>query len=87
MKRIWFKAKRYGYGWYPAAWQGWLILAVFVILTVRNVLQIDVADEMDGAIGALIVVHEIILVAILIFICWLTGEKAAWRWGEQNRKS
>ncbi|HVZ10992.1 MAG TPA: hypothetical protein VG941_01010 [Candidatus Paceibacterota bacterium] len=87
MKKVWFKAKRYGYGWYPAAWQGWLILAVFVILTVRNMTQISAGDEADGAIGALVVVQECILVAVLIFLCWLTGEKVAWRWGNTKRKN
>jgi predicted GH43/DUF377 family glycosyl hydrolase len=26
-KRIfWFRAKEYGWGWYPATWEGWLVL-------------------------------------------------------------
>ncbi len=30
--KYWFKAKNYGWGWYPATWQGWLILAGFIYL-------------------------------------------------------
>ncbi len=87
MKKVWFRAKRYGYGWYPVTWQGWLILVVFVILTARNIAQIGAGDETDGAIGALIVVQEFILVAVLIFVCWLTGEKPGWRWGNRSPKN
>ena len=29
----WFPAKRYGWGWgLPATWQGWTVLAAFLIL-------------------------------------------------------
>ena len=30
----WFAAKRYGFGWVPCSWQGWLVLAVFLLLYV-----------------------------------------------------
>jgi hypothetical protein len=26
----WFCKKRFGYGWTPATWQGWLVTALFV---------------------------------------------------------
>jgi hypothetical protein len=28
----WFGRKKYGWGWGPTSWQGWLILAVYVVL-------------------------------------------------------
>ena len=32
-KKIWFPAKRYGWGWgLPCAWQGWVVLAVWILL-------------------------------------------------------
>lgn len=30
--RYWFKRRRYGYGWVPVAWQGWLTLLVFALV-------------------------------------------------------
>jgi len=31
-KRVWFPAKRYGWGWgLPCAWQGWLVLAAYFL--------------------------------------------------------
>jgi hypothetical protein len=38
--KYWFPAKRYGYGWsVPTTWQGWLVLAVYVVLTVAATLH------------------------------------------------
>jgi len=34
IKPLWFKAKQYGWGWYPARWQGWLIVIGFIIFKV-----------------------------------------------------
>ena len=32
-RKYWFPAKRYGWGWgMPSTWQGWLVLAAFVVL-------------------------------------------------------
>ncbi len=34
-KRVWFPAVRYGWGWGPpVTWQGWLVLAGFLVLLV-----------------------------------------------------
>ena len=81
MAKVWFKAKDYGWGWYPASWQGWLILFVFIVLIVLNFLRIDsqshsVSDTLINAIP-----ETIVLVLVLIFISWKTGEKPSWRWG------
>lgn len=27
---MWFRAKRYGWGWRPVTWQGWAVVAVWV---------------------------------------------------------
>jgi uncharacterized membrane protein YhaH (DUF805 family) len=79
---IWFKAKRYGYGWYPATWQGWLIMLVWVVLITITAFQIDANSHSvsDTLIG--IVPLWLFYTVILIVICVLTGEKARWRWGD-----
>ena len=71
-KKYWFAAKRYGWGWTPSTWQGWLILAVAVLLmllfmTIPNLL-------------ARVVWVTVVAIA-LIWVCYLKGEKPGWRWG------
>jgi hypothetical protein len=30
MSKYWFKPKRFGYGFYPISWEGWLCIFIFV---------------------------------------------------------
>lgn len=81
MKTYWFKAKRYGYGWYPATWQGWFVLGAAMVAMTSILVGIDqhshsVSDTLIG-----IVIPEAVILGFLLLICVLTGEKARWRWG------
>jgi len=76
-KKIWFPAKKYGWGWGPPrCWQGWLVLvAYFILIGACAVLLLPKHNGLFlGCVG--------ILVAVLIFICFLKGEKPRWRWGK-----
>lgn len=75
MKSKWFKAKRYGWGWYPYSWQAWLILLIWLILFIFLLRKF--VQTMNWAYYALVFVSVI----ILILISWKTGEKPRWRWG------
>ncbi len=78
---MWFKAKTYGYGWYPCSWHGWLVTVLYVLLILFVFRTIDVSSRSvsDTLIG--VILPFIILTIILIAICVKTGEKARWRWG------
>jgi hypothetical protein len=75
----WFPAKRYGWGWgLPIAWQGWLVLGIFVALVLSAaffVLPRSGPLVFYGLVG--------FLVACLALVCWYTGEPARWRWGSK----
>jgi uncharacterized membrane protein YhaH (DUF805 family) len=76
---LWFKAKNYGWGWYPCSWQGWLVLlawaAIFILL-------IDRAEDSNNILANSII-PVLVLTAILISICYVKGEKPVWRWGKK----
>ena len=82
MKKVWFKAKRYGYGWYPATWQGWLVLAAYVALVVANFYRIDSHSHSVSDTLINVVPETIVLTLVLIAICYKTGEPSHWRWGK-----
>jgi len=77
MKKLWFKAKEYGWGWYPCSWGGFLVLFIWFVLFVFGVLKLD-HEWLKNLIGILV------LTAILIYICYKTGEKPGWRWGKKK---
>ena len=79
MKKKWFKAKKIGYGWYPATWQGWAVLLGYVLFTTYVIFSIENSTEKGLQQTALLVVNVVITTGILIAICYETGEKAQWR--------
>ena len=72
----WFAAKRYGYGWRPSSWQGWLIIALYIVLAIVGADFLVRNDESAGAI-----VYEIVLTVALIVVCAMKGEPPRWHWG------
>ncbi len=75
-KKIWFPAKRYGWGWgFPCAWQGWVVILAFGAVVGSS--GILLLPKHVAAWYGCLAVSSIILVAI----CWAKGEKPRWRWG------
>ncbi len=79
---IWFKTKRYGWGWVPATWQGWLLTALFIAMTCLTTLLIPENSERPQESTLLIGSVILIEAAVFLFIVWKTGEKPRWRWGK-----
>jgi len=78
-RNYWFPAKRYGWGWGPpTAWQGWVVIALWVIVT---------------TIGAVLLARDVayvlafvaLMAGALIAIGYAKGEPPRWRWGDRDR--
>lgn len=75
-KKIWFPAKKYGWGWGPpCAWQGWVVLAAYVAIVSVLSFMLMPAHLLWWYLS--IAGASIVLTAI----GWLKGEKPRWRWG------
>ncbi len=84
MQIKWFKAKRYGWGWYPVTWQGWAVLGMYVFSIVWDFLSTDgTAHSVSDALISFFP-RLYILTVFLIIICSATGEEAKWRWGKKD---
>ena len=35
-KKLWFKAKNYGWGWYPASREGWLVTGAYLLIVIGS---------------------------------------------------
>lgn len=82
-KKLWFRRKRYGWGWYPVSWEGWTVLAVYVLALLSNFITIDGVQDASSDTLINFAPRFIILSIILIIICYKKGEKPKWTWGNE----
>jgi hypothetical protein len=76
----WFKAKTYGWGWTPSAWQGWVVMLIYAgAIAVSAFVFLFPKPTTAGWIGYFSAIA--VATALLIFVCYKTGEKPGWRWG------
>ena len=76
----WFRAKKYGWGWsWPLTWQGWLVIAVYGALVAFGAWRFTQTHAM-----AFVPAFALLTLALL-GICWATGERPRWRWGNDDQ--
>jgi hypothetical protein len=78
MKKIWFKAKKYGYGWYSSTWQGWTLIVVYFIIfaILATIFETNVEKFWLPYL-----ISVFLLTSLLIYISYKKGEQPGWRWG------
>ncbi|HVZ67329.1 MAG TPA: hypothetical protein VG917_03635 [Patescibacteria group bacterium] len=84
-KRYWFRDKQYGWGWYPATWEGWLAIAIYVIYLSWRVIQLS---QQPGASSSFVFIYVFEIIPptiVLLAICYLKGEKPRWRWPKTRK--
>ncbi len=77
----WFKRKLYGWGWTPARWQGWVVLLVFIALLFWNFFRLDADSHSVSDTIRPFIIQTFLLVALLIGLCLVKGERPRWQWG------
>jgi len=75
-KKIWFKRRWYGWGWYPVTWQGWIVVLAFILAVIVLAFSTFPKENLTCYFISLG-----ILVLVLILICLKKGEKPKWQWG------
>ncbi len=85
-KKLWFKRKRYGWGWTPVSWEGWTVLFCYIVLLISDFRTIDAVQHSGSDTLINFAPRFIILTVILIAICYWRGEPPKWTWGEDKNK-
>lgn len=78
-RRLWFKAKTYGWGWTPVSWQGWLV----VLISIAIVLLGGYVGQTDDAPGATFL-GILLATGLILYTGFKKGERPRWRWGEKK---
>ena len=80
-RRIWFPAKKYGWGWGPpCTWEGWLVSLAWVGLVIAG------AAFLAGRKPLLFFAYMLAMATIMFLICLAKGETPRWRWGESEER-
>ena len=82
-QRYWFKRKTYGWGWVPATREGWVVIVVFIVLFTAQLVRVTQYIQTRQSVSLSIFLPAIGLIALLLGICWRTGESPRWQWGTQ----
>jgi hypothetical protein len=71
VEKPWFGPRKLaGWGWSPASWQGWVVVAVFVVAIFAC------AFLLPGLVAK--VIAEVVLIGLLLLVCMLTGTRPGW---------
>lgn len=84
-KHIWFGQKRYGWGWTPVTWQGWLVVIVFTSAFTLVSLPLKSAVYPLRYVTIIYLPSLVILFGFLFIFFTLTGERPTWRWGTRRK--
>jgi hypothetical protein len=83
-KKLWFRAKNYGWGWYPVTWQGYLVTILYVLaifkIAFRAVKITEATNDSDSTFLWNYLPPLLVISLVMIWICYKTGEKPEWRW-------
>jgi len=93
VRKLWFRAKTYGWGWFPISWQGWAITALYALLFSFSSIVffgwLGAASEASVGTRDLIfgILEFLVVIALLSYslyrICSKWGEEPRWRWGKE----
>lgn len=78
------KRRRYGWGWTPVKWQGWLLIGmqlaiIFVAITFLPTKSVQPTPTELLAFFAIVV----FAIATIILISFINSPAPAWRWGKK----
>lgn len=85
-RKYWFKRRRYGYGWTPITWRGWLTLLVFIGVVVLGAVAImeDTPRNTITPESFVFLAFMSIATAIAVVVSRAKGPKPKWRWGSKS---
>lgn len=86
-KDLWFRNKKYGWGWTPCSWQGWAVLTMYFFAVITNIMYINNHEFSNSDFLIQFFPQTYILTVFLLIICWAKGEKPRWQWQRERNRS
>lgn len=67
----------------PATWQGWVVTILYIVFVVWAGRSMEMSSVSNPNIN-LFTIQVLLATVVLLGICFLTGEKPRWRWGDKT---
>lgn len=85
MSKYWFKRKRYGWGWTPTTWQGWLVIGLYaaVIIAGSYTLRGVPHHTVNKKVGYYIF-FVLVATLLLLQVVYKTAPSPKLRWGKKD---
>jgi|GEM_PF-323072 len=83
-RKLWFRAKTYGWGWIPVTWQGWLVMAIYLFCVAYYAKDVgnDGLATMEKFAQFFVGLGG--LSVLLLWVCNKKGERPHWSWGKSD---
>jgi hypothetical protein len=84
-QKLWFKRRRYGWGWTPVTWQGWLCIVVFLAIVISSSFTLPMKPN-EPTSGQILVFLMYVAGAVLalIGVSFMKGPLPKFRWGKKS---
>ncbi|MDP6561921.1 MAG: hypothetical protein QF793_03275 [Candidatus Peribacteraceae bacterium] len=87
MTKYWFKPKRYGYGFYPVSWEGWVAtLALLVVVLLSACINHVIVEPGPTRAETIRFVLDVLIISGLasLFFEKKMQDPLKWRWGKRK---
>jgi hypothetical protein len=79
------KRRRYGWGWIPVTWQGWVVILAQISIVFIAAFQLPPKPAMPTAAQLFnFLVTLVLAIGTLILVSWFTSPSPRWRWGKKD---
>ena len=83
--KLWFKRKRWGYGWSPNTKEGWLVTASYLLILVILTMFFISQDELNVIFSLFVGAGAIVTTVIFFFITLRHAPVPKWQWGGSKK--
>lgn len=81
---LWFKRRRYGWGWTPTTWQGWLVVTTALLIMIADVVFATSIGERPTAWQVTLFLAILAIAVVgLVAVGYRRGPKPKWRSGSR----
>jgi hypothetical protein len=75
---FWFKPKTYGDGAVPTTWEGWAVIAVYVLVLVGCILA--VTSHKESLATSVLSIATMVVATVVLFFVGVQKTDGAWGW-------